>query len=337
MSPSGKGVDLTKHFIHTLPSLLTFLVWLILLLTLLSPRAISDLNLIHFSHSSNTGGSTSASSQLQSDLGARGFSIPGRLMNSEMRARSMLDDDSDSKLNSRSSSSSSATKPKSTSDSTNSNSNLQASNNQITAAVSQVNAFFALGPLGSCFVLPTAQNNNPKLKCSSTSMVPYFISLYDDFNLPFQSTTLGLPLTFPLFPFLLMISIILTFFSFVFFLLSSIPHHINPKPQAEGIPAQFLTRLLNSTRSLLHLALLNLSLALFIGLVITISMRIQLGDVVSNFRDLRGVLDENVSVLVDQADFGSAFGWLWAAWSLMAVSGLMGIWRVIRNKEEIQP
>jgi hypothetical protein len=251
-------------------------------------------------------------------------------MTSEMRALSLLEDDSGSKSYPRSSSSSSGGKPKSMSDS-----NLQTSNNQVTAAVSQVNAFFSLGPLGSCFVLPTAQNNNPRLKCSSTSMVPYFISLYQKFNLPFQSTTLGLPLTFPLFPFLLMITVILTFFSFVFFFLSSLPHHVKPRPESEGVPTQFLTRLLNSTRFLLHLALLNLSLALFIGLIITISLRIQLGDVVSNFRDLRSVLDQNVNVLVDQADLGSAFGWLWAAWTLLAVSGLMGIWRVIRNKEEV--
>jgi len=323
MSPSRKGIDLVKHLIHTLPSVLTFTVWLVLLLTLLSPRAISDLNLIHFSHSSGSSGSTSASSQLQSDLGARGFDIPGRLMNSEMRALSISDEDSSSKMYPRSTSSSTG-KPKSTSD------------NQITSAVSQVNAFFALGPLGSCFVLPTAQNNNPKLKCSSTSMVPYFISLYQDFNLPFQSTALGLPLTFPLFPFLLMITIILTFFSFIFFLLSSMPHHVKPSPESESAPAQFIRRLLNSGRFLLSLALLNLFLALFIGLIITISLRIQLGDVVSNFRDLRGVLDQNVNVLVDQASLGSAFGWLWAAWTLLAVSGLMGIWRVIRNKEQVE-
>ncbi|KAH8919834.1 hypothetical protein BT69DRAFT_1352639 [Atractiella rhizophila] len=162
-----------------------------------------------------------------------------------------------------------------------------------------------LGTLGSCVRIQSTTN------CSSSSLVPYFLNSYLDFGLEFPAVreTLGLPISFPLIPLLLLFCIILLFSSFVLFLLAALPIHTAKMSALEA-----------KHRLFAKTAVLTSASALLVGIITTVIFRLQLGDAEQSFNahiDKKGVLN--------LAEVGNAFSLIWAAWGLTSGAVVIGI------------
>ncbi|BGP12534.1 hypothetical protein JCM10213_007622 [Rhodosporidiobolus nylandii] len=183
---------------------------------------------------------------------------------------------------------------------------LKKSNSTSAASKAAIPVEIVFGPLGACCTKSTTSDP----VCESPSFTPIFVELFDSLSLP-SSVQSALPAQFPLAPTALFASLILLAFQFLAVVGSSFASHFTKR----------LAFLAGRQPAMRKAATAAGVLSLAIGLAATITLRVQLANVVEK---LKGVSAEG--------QLGSGLQQLFAGLALEAVAVLLLVSEAITSR-----
>ncbi|KAM0755729.1 hypothetical protein T439DRAFT_330804 [Meredithblackwellia eburnea MCA 4105] len=174
------------------------------------------------------------------------------------------------------------------------------SNASSTSSASLESVVIRFGPLGACYQIGKSSD----LTCQSPSFTPIFTPVYEHITSVPSTLLETLPDQFPLAPTALFLGTVLTSIALLTSVLASLPFHLKKL-------AVFEKRRVSFSRISLYSGAVGAGM----GLITTITWRLQLGSAVDKFQTAAKVAKVSYHV-----SLGSAFNQLWAAWSLGAVA-----------------